>query len=306
MTSFGGLLIPLPTVFEDDGSIDQPLMHDLVDYYIGAGVDGLFIGGSYGQGPAMSPEERQLVAELAIEQTKGRVPVIVHVGAVDPYTSIELGKHALEKGADGVGIVGPYYYSDRSQEELRAHYKMVCDELSAPTLLYNNPKYSGYPIGPEFMAQLRQDSPQIFGAKLAMGTIDEARCYLEFTGDDFQIFSLASSLFPGMLAGIAGSISPPLTICPEIGVELVAAIRRGDYVRALEVQRSVIEFHSAFLSSAVRKECGRGIYHAGLIELGFPVKKYPRWPVGEVSEKRQLWMRALIKNAKAVLTNKAA
>lgn len=306
MKDMRGMLLPLPTVFLENGTVDERLMRDLVDYYIGAGVNGLFVAGSFGQGPAMNSAERMHVAELVIAQSKKRVPVIVHIGTADPYTTIDLGHHALSQGADGLGLVGPYYYSDRTPKELRLHYRMVASELGAPILLYNNPPYQGYPIGPKMMAELVEDSPNIFGAKLAMGSVDEARVYREYLGEDFKLFSLASMLFPGMTAGISGTVSPPLAVLPEIGVELVRAIDRNDSLRALELQKAVIAFHSAFLSRKVKEECGRAIYGAGLQEAGFPVKKYPRWPTGEVSEARRAWLQDLIRGARAALDRKAA
>jgi 4-hydroxy-tetrahydrodipicolinate synthase len=306
MKNVRGMLLPMPTVFLDDGSIDESLMRELTEYYINAGVQALFIAGSFGQGPAMNSTERMAVAEMVISQADKRLPVIIHVGTAEPYTTIELGRHALEAGADGLGLVGPYYYSDRTPKELRLHYKMVAGDLGAPILLYNNPPYSGYPIGPKLMAELVEDSPNIFGAKLAMGSVDEARMYLEYLGDDFKLFSLGSALFPGMNAGIAGTVSPPLAVLPEIGVELVRAIDDRDNTRALEVQEAVIAFHSAFLSRAVRDECGRAIYGAALQELGFAVKKYPRWPTGEVTDERRAWLSDLFRNARTVLDRKAA
>lgn len=306
MKGVRGMLLPVPTVFLEDGSVDDGLMRELTEYYIEAGVQALFVAGSFGQGPAMNTVERMHVAELIISQANKRLPVIIHVGTADPYTTMELGRHALAKGADGLGLVGPYYYSDRTPKELRLHYQLVAGELGAPILLYNNPPYSGYTIGPKLMAELVGDSPNIFGAKLAMGSVDEARMYLEYLGADFKLFSLASALFPGMAAGIAGTVSPPLAVFPEIGVELVRAIDDRDNARALEVQEAVIAFHSAFLSRAARDECGRAIYGAALKELGFAVKKYPRWPTGEVTEERRAWLAELFRKARTVLDRKAA
>jgi 4-hydroxy-tetrahydrodipicolinate synthase len=306
MKDVRGMLLPLPTVFLENGAIDEPLMRELVDYYVDAGVNGLFVAGSFGQGPAMNSAERMRLADLVVSHANKRLPVIVHVGTADPYTTIELGRHALAKGADGVGLVGPYYYSDRTPKELRLHYRMVSAALGAPILLYNNPPYQGYPIGPKLMSELVEDSPNIFGAKLAMGSVDEARMYREYLGEDFKLFSLASMLFPGMTAGISGTVSPPLAVLPEIGVELVRAIDRKDNVRALELQQAVIAFHSAFLSRKVKEECGRAIYGEGLRELGFAVKKYPRWPTGEITEARRAWLKDLVRGARATLGRKAA
>jgi N-acetylneuraminate lyase/4-hydroxy-tetrahydrodipicolinate synthase len=254
----------------------------------------------------MSLEERKQLSDITIKRANHRVPVVVHAGTADPFTTIDLGRHSLKAGADALAFVGPYYYADHSPDEVRKHFQMVGRELKAPLMLYNNPKYQGYPITAQLMCQMREDSPQIFGAKLAMGSIDEARIFQNTIGSDFKLFSLASTLFPGMLVGITGTVSPPLAVFPELGVELVRAIDRKDYARALELQQAVIDFHSSFLIPAVLRDCGRSIYKQGLIELGFKVKRYPRWPTGEMSAERKEWLSALFRTARAVLTKKAA
>jgi dihydrodipicolinate synthase/N-acetylneuraminate lyase len=163
-----GIVLPSPTVFLEDGSVDEKLMRALTDWYLACGVHAR----SYGQGPAMTPDERKKVAEAIVQQVKHRVPVIVHVGAVDPYTAIDLGKHARAIGAEAIGHVGPYYYADRSEYEIIEHFKMVDRAVGLPILVYNNPRYSGYNIHPSLMARLVEAVPRIFGAKLAMGSVD--------------------------------------------------------------------------------------------------------------------------------------
>ena len=78
-----GVLIPVITPFEEDGSVDEGTLRQLVDFYLQASVQGLFALGSSGQGPAMSAAERKHAAEIIIDQTAGRTPVIVHVGTAD-------------------------------------------------------------------------------------------------------------------------------------------------------------------------------------------------------------------------------
>jgi dihydrodipicolinate synthase/N-acetylneuraminate lyase len=120
-----GLVMPIPAVFDGTGEPDLPMMEKLTDWYLDAGVHGFFILGSQGQGPATTIEQRKAIAQTIVRRVNKRVPCIVQIGAVEPYTSIELGHHAQEIGADGVGIVGPYYYSDRNEWELIEHYKVV-------------------------------------------------------------------------------------------------------------------------------------------------------------------------------------
>ena len=296
-----GMFLPVPTPFEEDGSIDTAMFQEIIDYYIAAGVDALMTAGSFGNGPAMSQEERKALTDIAIQRVRGRVPLVVHCGTADPYTSIDLAKHALAGGADGVAFVGPYYYADHSPDEVRMHFRQVGRAIKAPIMLYNNPKYQGYPIGPELLAKLRDDSPQIFGAKLAMGGVADVHLHRMVLGEDFAVFALSGSLFPGMLIGQTGAISPPLAALPELGVQLVRAIRERDFERARELQVAVLEFEGALRDPAVRKLAGRGVQAASLRQLGFKIKKYPRWETGQLPPERAEWIAEIHRKARAAL-----
>jgi dihydrodipicolinate synthase/N-acetylneuraminate lyase len=160
MEQVRGIVLPSPTVFLEDGRVDEKLMRELTDWFIDCGVHAFFVLGSYGQGPAMTPDERKKVAQIVVQQVKHRVPVVVHIGAVDPFTAIDLGKHAKSIGADAIGHVGPYYYADRSEYEIIEHFKMVDRALGMPILVYNNPRYSGYNIHQAFMARVSGDGAE--------------------------------------------------------------------------------------------------------------------------------------------------
>lgn len=280
-----GLVIPIPAVFDGKGEIDLPMMEKLTDWYLDADVHGFFILGSQGQGPACRIDQRKAVAETVVRRVNRRVPCIVQIGAVEPYTSIELGLHAKQIGADAVGVVGPYYYSDRNEWELIEHYKVVDKAVDMPMLLYNNPEYSGYPITPALMTKLREAVPNIFAAKLAMGNIDQAIQYLRVLSREFIIFIPITQMLPGMLIGVAGSIAAgsPVTV-PEIGVQLIEAIWAKDFDRAQKIQVLLLGHNERM---APIRAYGRRVTLEGLRLRGLAVREYPRWPTKPLSAEHQ-------------------
>ena len=278
---FKGLVAPIPAVFDGKGEPDLDMIGKLADWYLDAGAHGFFVLGSQGQGAATTIEQRKAIGEKVVKQVAGRVPVIVQVGAVDPYTSMELGAHAKEIGADAIGIVGPYYYSDRNEWELIEQHKQVDAATGLPILLYNNPQYSGYPTPPAMMKKLKEACPNVFGSKLANGNLGQAKNYLRTMGDDFVIFVPITQMIPGMLVGVNGSIAAgaPVTV-PEAGVELIKAIWAGDYQRALQIQVLLIEHGDR---TAVLRQYGRRTTFEGLRIRGLDLKEYPRWKTREMT-----------------------
>jgi dihydrodipicolinate synthase/N-acetylneuraminate lyase len=291
-----GMLLPIPTPFDGQGEIDEPMFRDLTQFYLEKGVNAFFVGGSYGQGPAMRQEQRKRAAEIVAEEVGGRVPLVIHIGTVDPYSAIDLGLHARQLGAAAVGIVGPYYYSDRSQDEVVLHFKMVDAAVQLPVFVYNNPAYQGYAITPPFMKRLVDEVPRIFGAKLAMGTLEQAKEYIRLI-PGFAPFSLANGLWPGLKEGLRGTVSPPLTLAPEVGVDLIRAVDQGRDAEAAALQEKATEINDELLR--LMKLYGRAPYAEGLRAIGFPIKEYPRWPTVEVGEADKQRLADMLKRLRA-------
>lgn len=108
--AFKGVIPAVLTVFDKEENIDEVGMRQLVSFLIDKGVNGLYLTGSTGEGFTMTSEERKKVVEIVIDETAGRVPVVVHVGAIGTKISIDLAKHAESVGADGISSVPPFYW----------------------------------------------------------------------------------------------------------------------------------------------------------------------------------------------------
>jgi len=290
VSAIRGMVMPVPTPFLENGEVDERVFEELLDFYLASGINAFFINGSYGQGPAMAVEQRKRTAEIAVKRINHRAPVMIHVGAVDPFTSSDLGRHARSIGADAVAIVGPYYYSDHNEYEVIEHYRAVDQATELPILVYNNPQYSGYNITPPMMARLVEAAPRIFGSKLAKGTISEAQRYLGAVGKEFSLFAPAGNVFPGMLVGIKGTISPPLSAAPEIGVRLVNAIDKRDWDKATQDQVKILEFLAA--TEPLFSAFGRSSQCEALRLRGFNVKRFPRWPAKPLTEEAKAKIKA--------------
>ena len=291
-----GVLLPLPTVFDGSGEVDEPVMRELTQFYLAKNIPGLFLCGPFGQGPAMTIEQRKRVAQLVAEETRGRVPLVVQVGAVDPYTAIELGLHAREINAAAISMIGPYYYNDRHPEEIVLHFRMVDDAVQLPLLVYNHPGYQGYEMTPKFIQRLSRAIPRAFGAGIATsestGTMNEALRYMEAL-PNWAIFGSARILMPGMLQGLRGAVSSPLTLAPELAVALVRAIDDGRTDKANWLQTLTTELEQAI--ARLMTEYGRAPFIEGLRDLGLPIKQYPRWPTLPLPENEREFLLDLLR-----------
>ncbi len=151
--SWQGYWPACPTPFAADGSYDADSHRALLDYYIDVGVHGVLINGTTGEWFSQTHEERRLVAETAVAQVAGRIPVVVGVAAYTAREAIDLGRHAMAVGADGIESTPPPYCKPYDHETI-AYYEDLSRGVDGPLLVYNWPHGTAVDIGPELASQL--------------------------------------------------------------------------------------------------------------------------------------------------------
>jgi dihydrodipicolinate synthase/N-acetylneuraminate lyase len=288
-----GVLLPIITPFDEKVRIDEQVMRQLVDFHINAGVQGLFVLGSTGQGPAMTIEERKQAATIALDQAKSRVPVVIHVGTADAGSTVELAEHAAAHKADAVAIVPPYYYSDHTEYEIIAHYRAVAKAVPLPIFIYENPKYSGISVPPGLAVRIKDQVPALKGIKVAYGQ----GALLEYVRllPDVSVFTGNADLFGLVPFGLAGMINPPTSFVPELCVELFKAVDGKDYERAVEAQKRV-DTAARLVGTRLRKY-GRVPLQEVFRMRGFAVKRFPKWETEQMPKEEVIKLERELRDA---------
>lgn len=232
-----GAIPPMITSFDNHGEIDEKALRTVVSF-LSEHVHGLFVCGSYGSGPLMSAEQRKEVVRITIDEAKGRVPVIVHVGATSTDTSVELAKHAESGGAICVASVPPYYYQP-PEKDIINHYERLVKAVNIPVYVYNNPKTVGYGISLELMSKIVDVG--VDGVKDSSFDIMVFADFRRKLGDrNFDVVLGTEALFLSASVVGARAFIPGLgNAFPEICVELYDTCMGKDYEKAWEVQKKV-------------------------------------------------------------------
>jgi len=297
MANLSGTVIPLPTSFDERGEVDEKVFREIIDFELRAKVDGLMVAGSYGQGPVMRPDQRMRVAEVALERVQGKVPVVVHVGAPDIQTVVLLAEHSAKIGAAALLIVPPYYYTDHNEYEITEHYKAVARTVSLPIYIYNNKRYSGIDITPDFALRLVNEIRTIRGIKLAWGTLEESSQYITaLKGHDFGVFpGSPMDMASGMERGVRGTIAPMASVFPELCGELWCAAARKEREKAAALQDKVKKIYGVITD--LTKKVGRTAYKELYRMRGVRMTVYPRWPAKQMDERERAELRVRLADA---------
>jgi 4-hydroxy-tetrahydrodipicolinate synthase len=236
-TPIHGIIVPLLTPLDKFGNPSEGGTRTLTNYLIEQGVHALFPLGTTGEGPLFSENERKQVCEWVVSAAHGRVPVIVHTGAVTTDETIRLTRHAHETGASAAALITPWYYH-LSEAELITYFRGICDRVpDFPLYLYNNPAVTGNTITRYVVEEVYRQCPNLVGLKDSGGTLDTLFALRQQFGDQFNTALGPDGL---MCAGFAldfdASVSGNANVVPQLVVDLYSAAKQGDLVRARQNQ----------------------------------------------------------------------
>ena len=214
-----------------DGAVDERALRELIEWQIGAGVEGLIPCGSTGESATLSHGEHELVIRIAVDQPRRRVPVFAGTGSNSTAEAVNLTKFARSVGADGALLISPYY-NRPTQEGIFNHYKTIAQSVDLPLIVYNIPSRTGSNVAPETLARLCQFK-QVAGVKEASGSLDQASDIRRLCGERLAILSGDDSLtLPLMAVGATGVISVLTNVMPAQTRALVSAALAGDFAQA--------------------------------------------------------------------------
>jgi N-acetylneuraminate lyase len=232
MTVFSGIYPALVTPSDAHGGVNLPALERLVDYLLNKQVDGLYIGGTTGEGIYMSVADRQLMAEAVLRQVNGRIPVIVHVGAVASGDAVTLARHAEAHGASGFASIMPPLYN--STASVVAYYKTLAG--AAPNLPFFSYILNPH-VNPVAVMRALMTVPNLVGAKYTGPNMFEMRQIMDMNEGRWVIFSGMDEQFVyAAMMGVNGGIGSTLNFMPGVYRAIRNAVQSGDHATAQALQ----------------------------------------------------------------------
>ncbi|MCI8320803.1 MAG: 4-hydroxy-tetrahydrodipicolinate synthase [Dorea sp.] len=246
-TIFRGTGVAIVTPMKKDGSVNFDKYRELIEWQIENGTDAIITCGTTGESSTLSHEEHTEAIKTAIEQAKGRVPVIAGTGSNDTSYCIELSQEAKRLGTDALLLVTPYY-NKTSQRGLIAHYNKVADAVRMPIILYNVPSRTGVDIKPTTCAELAK-SPYIVAVKEASGNMSAVLHTAALCGDSLDLYSgNDDQIVPVLALGGKGVISVMSNILPKKTDDICEKWFAGDFDGSLALQKELADLAAALFS----------------------------------------------------------
>ncbi|MFI7400152.1 dihydrodipicolinate synthase family protein [Streptomyces sp. NPDC049541] len=228
------------TPFTEIGTVDQAAHRALLRRLLEGGIRILTPNGNTGEFYTLSPEERRLVTELTVEETGDRAAILVGVGH-DVPTAVASARHAGENGAQMVMVhqpVHPYVSQGGWVDYHRAIAEAVPELGVVPYI--RNAQLAGARL-----AELADACPNVIGVKYAVPDAAKFAAFARDAGLDrfVWIAGLAEPYAPSYFsAGATGFTSGLVNVAPSVSLNMIEALRSGDYPGAMKVWEQIRRF----------------------------------------------------------------
>jgi len=209
-----------------------------------AGVDGIALFGTTGEGQSFSLEERRAGLDALLAAGISPERVVAGTGCAAITETIELTRHAVRAGCIGALVLPPFFFKGLSDEGVYASYARLIDQVADRRLrlyLYHIPQVTSVPIRHDVVAQLMASYPgAIAGIKDSGGDFEHTRKLLA-RFPDLAIFVGHEPHLPmALAAGGAGTICGIANLYPRLMRRLHDQSRGGHYRDELKLIEALL------------------------------------------------------------------
>jgi 4-hydroxy-tetrahydrodipicolinate synthase len=224
------------TPFTAGLALDEPALARMTDEQVAAGVEGIFVLGTTGEGAHVPGGMRPQLVEAAVQLAAGRVPVFAGLGDITGADAAAANGF-LRVGAAAV-VAHPPITERLPEDGLEAWFRALLDNVEGPLLLYNIPATTGVSIPLDTVESLL-GHPRLAGIKDSENDPARHEALLRRFGGrpDFAVFIGVGALMEkGLQMGADGIVPSVGNLIPEVCRQICAAARKADWSGVAELQ----------------------------------------------------------------------
>lgn len=288
-------IVPALTALKTPTQIDIDSCLKLYDTLIDAGLDGVAIFGSSGEFPHLPLEERKKLITAGVKHIAGRMQVLVGTGAMLVDEVAELSSFALDAGADGVMVVGPYYFALDDESAFR-HFDAVASQVKGKVYIYNYPDRTGYSLCPKVVLELAKKHGNIAGIKDTVPDMAHTVALIQTIKPElphFEIFSGFDYNFASnVMAGGDGCIAAVGNIRPGLCASWRDAVKANDMVQCTRYQQLFNDIVAIYGMTQPFMPAMK----SALVDMGIFASDAMAFPFAPATEEQKMAVRALLKD----------
>ncbi len=247
VTDLFGIIPPLVTPFDAAGQVDEAALRQELRYMLAAGVHGVTVCGSTGEGHTLTAEEVQRITAIALEEVQGRVPVITGIIADATTQAIHYAQAVRGLGVAALQVTPVHYLFKPTDTEMYDYYAAIAKAVELPILIYNVVPWSY--VAPELLVKMVREIDEVVGVKQSAGDMHALAALLTMMAGHGKVFAAVDDLlYPCFALGADGTIAAIVTAAPRLCVALWQAVQAGDHAQAQQLHAKLFHLWQALQS----------------------------------------------------------
>ncbi len=240
-----GIVPPMVTPFKADGEIDLDALRTEASFLVeSAGVHGLAVTGSTGEGHTLNTEETRKITEVVTDAVNGRVPVITGIISDSTQDAIEKGRAVKDLGVAALQVTPVHYLFRPDDDAMMRHFDAVATGAGIDVMIYNVVPWTY--LSPQLLAQIITNVEGVIGVKQSAGDMKLLADLLLECQTKARIMSAVDALlYPSFMIGAHGAIAAILTAVPSLCVKLWDAAHAHRHDDAMELHASLLRIWNA-------------------------------------------------------------
>ncbi len=244
MNNIGRLLTAMVTPFDQEGNVDFQRASELSKALVKTGSDGLLLGGTTGESPTLSYDEKLQLFSVVKESVGSEIAVIAGTTDNNTQVSLELSKDAEKLGVDGLLLTVPAY-NKPTQEGLFKHFEKIANSVKIPCILYNVPSRTSLNMDSSTTLKL-SSIENIIGIKEASSDLDQVTEIISNAPEGFKVWSgNDNETFLIMALGGYGVVSVASNIIGNQVKSMIGLILEGEIEQASSLHKKLLPLFNA-------------------------------------------------------------
>lgn len=233
-----GIMTSLLTSFNEDGTVNKKGLREMVRYNIDVmKVNGLYVGGSTGEGFLMDEDSRKNLFRVVKEEAGNDVTLIGQIGSLNIEEAERLGEEVKALGYDALSAITPYYYKF-SFSEIKAYYQRLTEKTGHPMIIYSNPAFTGTQFSIEDYGELLA-MPNVIGVKYTDTDLSKLAKLKELHPDKVFFSGADDLILPFAVSGADGAIGSTYNVLGKEANALYVAVENSDIEKARDLQKQM-------------------------------------------------------------------
>ena len=278
ITEFRGIIPAVLSVFDQDEALDEKSTRAFIRHLMCYDIGGLYLTGSTGEAFLMNSEERKRQVEIVMDEVGGKLPVVVHVGAISTRESIKLAEHAQQVGAAAISSVPPFYFKF-NEEQIFGYYRDIAQSTDLPMIVYNIPLAGMMTVD---MIRRLSTIENVRGVKYTGTALYEVTQIRDACKEGFQIYGGCDELGSSNIAlGVDGIIGSFYNCIPDLYLKIWEAVKRSDVETATALQHKALQIIMLGVKSGSMMACLKlGLRRAG-VPAGYARRPFTNFTADE-------------------------